>query len=55
MLTTHRFTYSGLPFSTSSETTKTSGVGTPTAFKAEAAYPAVAEVQIAHFGLGSLW
>ena len=48
-------TYSGLPFSTSSETTKTSGIGTPTAVSAEVAYTIVAEVQIAHLGVGSLW
>lgn len=47
-------TYSGLPFSTSSDTTKTSGTGMPAAFRAAVAYEMVAEVQIAHFGFGSL-
>ena len=47
-------TYSGFPFSTSSETTKTSGTGTPTAFKADVAYTTVADVQMAHLGFGNL-
>ncbi len=47
-------TYAGFPFSTSSATTKTSGIVTPAMPRAAVAYFLVAEVQMAQLGLGSL-
>lgn len=49
-----QFTYSGLPFSTSSEAMNTSGLGIPAFCSAAAAYPLVADVQMAQRGLGPL-
>lgn len=48
-------TYAGFPFFTSSATTNTSGMLMPAALRAEVAYFRVAEVHIAHFGLGNEW
>lgn len=45
--------HAGLPFSTSSATTKASGTSMPAAFNAALAYFRVADVQIAQTGLGN--
>jgi hypothetical protein len=47
-------TYAGFPFFTSSAAMNTSGIFISAAPRAEVAYFRVAEVHIAHFGLGNL-